>query len=75
VRTHSERAIRQFHQQPIMAASHPFAGLRESQLSKAQREQALVAPPGPWGTLIWSPGHPHIQRSSNAQRNSSGELA
>jgi hypothetical protein len=44
------------------------------QLPKAQREQPLVAPPGPWGRVGSPAGHPHIQRSSSAGRNSNGGI-
>lgn len=67
--THSQRAFRKLVQQLLMTAHDPFAGLRQTQLPKAQREQTLVTPPGPWGRLVSPAGHPHIQRSSDAQRN------
>ena len=74
VRTYPQRAIRELHQQPTMTEGHPCNGLRQTQLPKAQREQPLVAPPGPWGTLGWPVGHPHIQRPSSAGRNSHGAV-
>jgi len=75
VRTHSQRAFRELLQKPLVTAHHPFEGLRETQLTKTQREQTFIAPPGPWGTLDCPVGHPHIQRPSNAQRNCSGAVA
>ena len=72
VGTDAQGAILQLEQQLPMTAFHPFAGLREAQVPKAQRKQALVAPPGPWGKLGSPAGHPHIQRSSHQRRNSGG---
>jgi len=75
MRSHSQRAFRELLKKLLMTIGHPFTGLRQAQFPKAQREQPLVAPPGPCGKWGSPAGHPHIQRSSNEERNSQVAIA